>query len=395
MKTTINGIENELADVGVTETAVHSLRQRCQLTGTKLVCGSGVCGACTIRVNGTPMVSCLLPAHHLEGQSIQTIEQYAGENLHPVQRAVMVHDGLQCGYCTPGFIIESIAFYERWREIEGTKRPSREEVAAALAGHLCRCGAYLGIYAAVQAACAGEFDEATEVIPQRVDALEKVTGAAKYTTDIQLNGQLVGQILRSPYAHARVVAIDTTATAQMPGVKAIANFVEPGAVMRYVGQSLTAVAATDHDTAQAALAAITIQYEQLPTVIGLEAAMAANAPEIWQNAQSEAPSAGEGLTLPGTWEGNVRKTRINMGGLNPARAHRVIEQTTPQRRPHNYGSIQQWHTGAYSPGTALCRRPLARCLPPGAIHVYASCHCYAPGCRQTFRLASRKRHHHC
>jgi xanthine dehydrogenase YagR molybdenum-binding subunit len=85
MKTEINGEPYEFEELRAEETAVDTLRQRCQLTGTKLVCGSGVCGACTIRVNGTPMVSCLLPAHHLQGQSVTTIEQYRDEQLHPVQ----------------------------------------------------------------------------------------------------------------------------------------------------------------------------------------------------------------------------------------------------------------------------------------------------------------------
>ena len=361
MKTTINGKEMLLEGVGPMETAVHTLRQQCHLTGTKFVCGSGVCGACTIRVNGTPMVSCLLPTHHLEGQSIETIEQYAGDNLHPVQRAFMVHDGLQCGYCTPGFVIESIAFYERWQAEHGQKRPSREEVAAALAGHLCRCGAYLGIYAAVQAACAGEFDEVTEVAAQRVDALEKVTGMAQYTTDIQLEGQLVGKILRSPYAHARIVAMDTSAAAQLPGVRAISNFVETDAIIRYEGQPITAVAAIDHATAKAALSAIHIEYEQLPPVIGLEAAMAPDAVEIWQNAQDEAASAAEGLTLPGSWQGNVRRSRINMGGLSPARAHRAFAQTR-QKGGHTieaqYINGIQVHT-ALEPHCAVAHWPNA------------------------------------
>ena len=81
----------------------------------------------------------------------------------------MAHDALQCGFCTPGFIVEAAAFCDRWRATKGTATPSREEIAAALSGHLCRCGAYEGIFSAVAAACAGQFD-GRDVLPPRVEA---------------------------------------------------------------------------------------------------------------------------------------------------------------------------------------------------------------------------------
>jgi xanthine dehydrogenase YagR molybdenum-binding subunit len=120
---------------------VDVIRDRCGLTGTKLVCGSGVCGACTVLLDGAPVVSCLLPAQASSGKSLTTIEGIGGEKLHPVQKAFMAHDALQCGFCTPGFVVESVAFHDRWRAAKGTAMPSREEIAAALSGHLCRCGA--------------------------------------------------------------------------------------------------------------------------------------------------------------------------------------------------------------------------------------------------------------
>ncbi|HJS75778.1 MAG TPA: 2Fe-2S iron-sulfur cluster-binding protein, partial [Burkholderiales bacterium] len=179
----------ELA-VPAEESAVELLRDRLNLTGTKLVCGEGVCGACTVLVDGVPMASCLLPASALDGRAVTTVEGL-GSELHPVQRAFIAHDALQCGYCTPGFVVEAVAFHDRWRTERGNEEPAREEVVKALSGHLCRCGAYVGIIAAVQAACTGRFD-AGDASGPRIDAAVKVTGRAKYTTDIAHPGQLEG-----------------------------------------------------------------------------------------------------------------------------------------------------------------------------------------------------------
>ena len=119
----------------------------------------------------------------------------------------MAHDALQCGFCTPGFIVEAAAFHDSWRAAKGTAVPSREEIGAALSGHLCRCGAYDGIFRAVADACAGRFDGEVAASP-RMEARDKVTGSAKYTVDIHHDGQLEGVILRSQLAHARISELD-------------------------------------------------------------------------------------------------------------------------------------------------------------------------------------------
>ena len=119
----------------------------------------------------------------------------------------MAHDALQCGFCTPGFVVEAAAFCDAWRKDKGTATPSREEIGAALSGHLCRCGAYDGIFNAVAAACAGQFDGG-EIVSPRVEARAKVTGSAKYTVDIRHDGQQEGVILRSQFAHARITELD-------------------------------------------------------------------------------------------------------------------------------------------------------------------------------------------
>src|SRR5438477_6288832 len=148
---------------------IDVVRDALNLTGTKLVCGAGVCGACTVLVDGAPVVSCMMPALAAAGKSVTTVEGIGAEKLHPVQKAFMALDALQCGFCTPGFVVEAAAFHDHWRATGGTVAPSREEIGAALSGHLCRCGAYDGILRAVAEACSGRFDGEATVSP-RVEA---------------------------------------------------------------------------------------------------------------------------------------------------------------------------------------------------------------------------------
>ena len=108
-----------------------------------------------------------MPASAAADKSVTTVEGIGADTLHPVQKAFMAHDALQCGFCTPGFIVEAAAFHDRWRAAKGTATPSREEIGAALSGHLCRCGAYDGIFSAVAAACAGQFDGGESLLAAR------------------------------------------------------------------------------------------------------------------------------------------------------------------------------------------------------------------------------------
>src|SRR5579864_5708793 len=117
--TTINGCPATLPD-DPDALLVDVIRDSANLTGTKLVCGSGVCGACTVLLDGEPVVSCLLPASAAAGKKVTTVEAIAGSELHPIQRAFMAHDALQCGFCTPGFVVEAAAFHDRWRGSHGT-----------------------------------------------------------------------------------------------------------------------------------------------------------------------------------------------------------------------------------------------------------------------------------
>ncbi len=335
---------------------IDIVRETHGLTGTKLVCGAGVCGACTVLVDGKPVVSCLMPASAVADRAVTTVEGIGAERLHPVQKAFMAHDALQCGFCTPGFIVEAAAFHDAWRTARGQAEPSREEIAAALAGHLCRCGAYAGIYRAVADACTGKFDK-TEAKPLRVEARAKVTGAAKYTVDIRLPSQLEGVILRSPHAHARVLQIDCTQAQVASGVSAAVPLVAAGDVVRFFGTPVAAVAAADLAMAKAALARIKVDYQPLPSAIGYDAARARGAPRLYSGFRKDAPNVGEGLAFPAFWKGNVRGPSSTFS-LKGGQARRVIATARKRSDPllveGTWRTDAQCHT-SFEPHAAVAR----------------------------------------
>jgi xanthine dehydrogenase YagR molybdenum-binding subunit len=324
LRTTVNG-EARTLTVGADESTLHLVRERLGLTGCKLGCGHGACGACTMKLDGTPVVTCLLPAVKLEGRQLETIEAIGAVQLHAVQRAFMAEDALQCGYCTPGFIVEASAFVDQHRAAHGNESPTRDEIAAALSGHLCRCGAQAAIYRAVAGACEGKFDSAPDHGP-RVEALAKVTGAARYTVDIKPEGTLIAKVLRSPHAHARVRSIDWSDALAAAGVHGAIELTEPGSKLRFVGQEIVALAAIDEATALAALSKIRVEYEILPAAIGLDSALADGAPEIYdtKKLKKKAPNANESPILPESWEGNLRGP-FELFAHHGGRARRRIE----------------------------------------------------------------------
>jgi len=311
---------------------IDVVRGELNLTGTKLVCGAGVCGACTVLVDGAPVVSCLMPAGAAAGKSVTTIEGIGAAALHPVQQAFMAHDALQCGFCTPGFVVEAAAFCDRWRAAKGNAVPSREEIAAALSGHLCRCGAYDGIYNAVAAACSGQFD-GRDVVPPRVEARDKVTGAAKYTVDIRHDGQLEGVVLRSPIAHGRIAALDLAPALALPGVAAAVSLLGDDRMVRYIGYPIAAVAAKDRKTALTAIAAIKFSSEPLPAVIGLDAARKQDAPVVFdKSSRKKAGNVSEGAGGPAAWKGNVRGPSAAFS-LKPKKVRSWVESARAAHDP--------------------------------------------------------------
>src|SRR6202166_493498 len=142
---TINGAERNIPLDDPRVTLLDLLRERLDLTGTKKGCDRGQCGACTVLVDGRRINSCMTLALSHDGAEILTIEGVArGDQLHPLQAAFIAHDGLQCGFCTPGQIMSAIGLID-----EGQAGDDPERVREGMSGNLCRCGAYAGITEAV------------------------------------------------------------------------------------------------------------------------------------------------------------------------------------------------------------------------------------------------------
>lgn len=170
MKLTVNGTDTEI-DTDVRATLLDVLRERLGLTGTKKGCDHGLCGACTVHVDGERVLSCLTLAVSIDGAQVRTVEGLAdGDTLTPLQQAFIDHDGFQCGYCTPGQLSSAHALVRehargdlcastfegpRTDVVNGPPCLSGDEIRERMAGNICRCGAYANIVAAI-AAVAGD-----------------------------------------------------------------------------------------------------------------------------------------------------------------------------------------------------------------------------------------------
>jgi xanthine dehydrogenase YagT iron-sulfur-binding subunit len=144
IRTTVNG-KAVPVEIDVRTSLLDLLREQLHLTGAKKGCDHGQCGACTVHVDGRRVASCLTLAAKIDGRAVTTIEGLAdGETLHPMQQAFIDHDALQCGYCTPGQIMAAIACV---REGNAT---SKDRIREYMSGNICRCGAYVGIVAAIE-----------------------------------------------------------------------------------------------------------------------------------------------------------------------------------------------------------------------------------------------------
>ena len=167
MPIVINGVEHALPD-DPRVSLLDMLRERVGLTGTKMGCNQGACGACTVIIDGRRVLSCLTLAVQADGCEVRTVEGLSSQDgdLHPLQQAFIARDGLQCGYCTPGQICSAIAMVQELQRGEpsyitanladGPNGATRQEIRERMSGNLCRCGAHNGIVEAIEDMLAGE-----------------------------------------------------------------------------------------------------------------------------------------------------------------------------------------------------------------------------------------------
>ncbi|HUW12934.1 MAG TPA: 2Fe-2S iron-sulfur cluster-binding protein, partial [Anaerolineae bacterium] len=225
LQLTVNGVDYDL-EVSPDAKLADVLRRSLGLTGTKIGCGEGQCGACVVLIEGRPMRSCTYPARRATGKQILTIEGLAASwgdpgELHPLQRAFIDHGALQCGFCTPGTLMSAAAFWSKMVASAPSDPISDEDLKHALRVNACRCTGYGGILRALRSAV-HEFQTGEPLPPAeletvaplrtigrsyaRTDAEAKVTGAAVFTDDITFPDMLHSRVLRAAYPHATILS---------------------------------------------------------------------------------------------------------------------------------------------------------------------------------------------
>ena len=283
---------------------LRTFLRECGVFGVKKGCDAGDCGACTVWLDGMPIHSCLMPAFRAAGRAVTTIEGLGQDGaLHPMQQAFLDAQAFQCGYCAAGMIMTAAALDEE----------QQADLPQALKGNLCRCTGYRSIADAFAGVAATEDDVAGRACGASVPnpfAEAIVTGRARYTMDVAIEGLLHLKVLRSPHAHARIVHIGRDRAKAVPGVIDIFTWedvprrlystathddhlVDPDDtyvldnVVRFVGQRVAAVVAETEAAAEKACRLLDVTYEILPAVFDPVAAMAPEAPVLHDKGGAE------------------------------------------------------------------------------------------------------------
>ncbi|HEX9004362.1 MAG TPA: molybdopterin cofactor-binding domain-containing protein [Blastocatellia bacterium] len=297
---TVNGTQHQVS-VSPQANLMDVLRDELRLTGTKDGCATGHCGSCMVLREGEAVRSCIVPMKRADGANIRTIEGIslgANGELHPVQQAYIDQGATQCGFCTPGFVMATLALLEK------NPNPTLQEIHDGHKWNICRCTGHNAIIRAVQQAAGQEvaplpavkkpLNAVSRPLP-RPDAVEKVTGKGIYADDLYVEGMLYAQALRSKYPHARLLKVNVSKAKALAGVVAVLTADDiPGRKdcgvhevdwpvlcydkVRYVGDAIALVVAESESLAAEALKLIEVEYEPLPVVTGPKEAALPDAP---------------------------------------------------------------------------------------------------------------------
>ena len=316
LKLNVNGKQHEVL-VEEHEMLSHVIREKVGLTGTKIGCEQGSCGACTVLVNNEPVLSCITPALRFENANITTIEgiSESGE-LHGLQKKFVEKGAIQCGFCTPGMVMTALSLTPTLSKEEGVEG-MKQQIKDGLSGNLCRCTGYKKIIEAVAEYALEEQGLIDKKVVENktsspsgkdgmehvgvprpyIEATKKVQGIADYADDYKTKNALHIKFVKGIFPHAKILSIDTTEAMKMPGVRYIATGKELPVTFgvlplsqdetalavektRYIGEYVAAIAADTEEIALDACKKIKVDYQPLKAFLTIEEALATLPPDV-------------------------------------------------------------------------------------------------------------------
>lgn len=355
------------------------LRDQLHLTSLKNGCGEGVCGACTILVNGKPMRACRLTTAKVEGKELMTTDGLSEKEKEVFGWAFAEAGAVQCGFCTPGMVMSAKALLDRKPD------PSPKDIKEGIRANLCRCTGYAKIEQGILLAgriLRGEssMPSQTSQLPsgiganlQRVDARTKTLGEAEYVDDMFREGMLFGAVLRTPAPRVLLKSIDTEAAKAYPGVEAVLTaddvpgeryhghiihdwpaLVAVGEETRYIGDALALVAARSKKVAREALELIQLEYDELEPVLSPADALLEGAAKIHPD--------GNLLSTTRVERGNVQEALAHSTHVvtqhysTPPTEHAFMEPESALAEPDNDGGVTVYvaDQGVYDDLRGIC-----------------------------------------
>ena len=347
------------------------LRDDLGLISVKNGCKEGVCGTCTVLIDGKAMKSCIFTTKKIDGKEIGTIEGFSERDKSVFAYAFTECGAVQCGFCIPGMVIAAKSLFLK------TLAPTREEVKKALVGNICRCTGYVKIEEAIL--LAAELFRENKEVPEtqcaglvgthvpRVDGIVKTLGTAKYAEDYKEDGMYYGSAVRTKYPRAKVLSIDYSEALKLDGVLGVLTaadvpgknnighlefisdwdaLIPVGGITRYIGDAVALVAAKDKKTLEEAKKLVKVEYEELEGLFTIEDAMADGAPLIHSKPNNVLVRE---VLKRGDYEGALLNSKYSVTNVyeTPATEHAYLEPESALAMPDGNGGIEI-HTSSQS-----------------------------------------------